>query len=256
MGSDKKPFWNSLAGILTGIAALVTALTTLYLALARDDPQKIPPKPTPSPLRSEKKTPSEPRTKWVLVGEDTFTAAQSKWPLFNSITLDGFKWFKAEIVSGKYRFEFETNKSASRIFDSPYGVSARYRWAADIRIVNFNSDHIVAGLGFGQFSGIGYRFVIVTSGYWGVHKSAGANHTSTKVIEWTNAGIDPKKWNRMEVEVDGENVRLLINSQVVGTYKDSNLNGGSVSIYVASSKDNAMAAVDVDNLEYYRKENY
>jgi hypothetical protein len=40
-------FWNTLPGVLTGIAAIVSAATGLYLATSTDNTKKPEPQPTP-----------------------------------------------------------------------------------------------------------------------------------------------------------------------------------------------------------------
>ena len=51
--AEKKSFWKTLPGILTGLAAVITAATGLYLALAPETKEPIPPLETRESIPTE-----------------------------------------------------------------------------------------------------------------------------------------------------------------------------------------------------------
>lgn len=50
MPEKKKSFWQTLPGILTGIAAVITAITGLYLVISPDNKKTVPSPPAPTGL--------------------------------------------------------------------------------------------------------------------------------------------------------------------------------------------------------------
>ncbi len=242
MSDEKKPFWRSLPGILTGIAAVITALTTFYVTIGNNAKHEESVDLTKQPTMQSSKS-LQNKNDWILEGEDVFIDEQTKWPIGSFKLADGFERFDVRVVGGKYRVDFE----------SPYGAAKKFRLAVDMKMVSFNSDHIMAGIHFGYSSRAGYLFNILTTGKWAVHKT---DAPDKPVIEWTNAGLNPKNWNRLDVEVDGIEVRLRINSKIVAEYTDNQMSGGIFGFYIASNDENGKAVIDFDNFEYYRKKDY
>ena len=65
MPERQTPFWTSVPGILTGLAAVLTAGTGLYVAVSRGGPAA-----TPTPVASDASTPARPET--ARTAEATF----------------------------------------------------------------------------------------------------------------------------------------------------------------------------------------
>ncbi len=59
MTEKEKSFWSSLPGVLTGIAAVITAITGLYVAISNNQPEPSPQQP-PVEKASPKPKPVEP----------------------------------------------------------------------------------------------------------------------------------------------------------------------------------------------------
>ena len=100
---DQKSFWTSLPGILTGIGAVIGAVTTLWLAL-HPTPKPPPVAPSETPSLTKTSIPSA----WSLAGEETFTTESPGWK-FGSFSTTEEPRFDLRIVDGKYRWDLEYN---------------------------------------------------------------------------------------------------------------------------------------------------
>jgi hypothetical protein len=129
MDSEKPSFWHTLPGMLTGIAAVISAITALLIAVVGNAPINSP------EILAEK---------WILIGDDAFIGKEPNWatgPIMDPKKTVG----SARQVSGIYRLDFETDESLSQTIEAPYGASFNFRLGIDIKIVESNSNHIGGG---------------------------------------------------------------------------------------------------------------
>ena len=248
----KKSFWTSLPGIFTGAAAIITAVTGLYIAIDRhgEQPSPIP----PSPLHSTASTTSVKSAtlpkEWPLVGEETFTEISPGW-LAGSYANEHLPRFDLNFVGGKYRWDMEFRNGREKTIDAPYGPATDFYLAVDVKFVAFTPGNITASLLFGRASKKYYGFRISSNKYFALERFDGTKHEI--IISYTPTSINPKESNRIAVAVEDQQIKLYINSKLVGAYKDSTFTGGKVGISVTGWQSGQSAVVDFDNFEFRRK---
>lgn len=87
MANQSSGFWSSLQGILTGLAAVITALTGLYLAVKEDVVSTVPAALPPAPIVTEA-TPAKPVSDKVNAFPITALREENKQPVKYSISKD------------------------------------------------------------------------------------------------------------------------------------------------------------------------
>ncbi len=242
----KRSFWTSLPGIFAGAAAILTAVTGLYIAIGRDGEPQLSIKP-PSPPSAVKSTslPNE----WPLILEETFTESPSRWSMGSYPDKNSAR-FDLKIVGGKYRWDVEFRQKWERWIEAPSGPATDFYLAVDVKFVAFASD-INAILLFGSASSKHYGFRISSNKFFELSRFDGTK--SEMIIDWTPISINPKESNRIAVAVRDQQIKLYINSKLLGAYKDSTFTGGKVGLGVGGWQPGVSMVVDFDNFEFRRK---
>ncbi|MEK6663873.1 MAG: hypothetical protein AABY73_08405 [Pseudomonadota bacterium] len=266
--TEKHAFWTSLPGVLTGAAAIITALTGLVIAMLYngDKPTKDTSEKTQSsraatsitsapssPVASAVKQPgiTPPPNDWPLIAEETFTMPSTAW-FQGKLSDEGFKRSEVSITSGKYRWDIELHKAWERVVESPHGPAVNFYLATDVRFVAFRPDQeFSASLLFGRASNRDYTFRISSNKYFSLMKFDGTANTT--IISWTPINIQPQESTRLAVAVDDKHIKLYINGKLVGTYQDPAFSGGKVGMGVSGYIAGSSGVVDFDNFEYRQK---
>lgn len=247
----KKSFWTSLSGILTGVAAIITAVTGLYIAINRNG--EPPPIPAPTLHPTATSTPVKSATlpkEWPLVGEETFTEISPGW-LEGSYANEYLSRFDLNFVGGKYRWDMEFRNGREKCIDAPYGPATDFYLAVDVKFVVLTPGNITASLLFGRASNKDYAFRISSNKKFGLERFDGTRHEM--IISYTPTSINPKESNRIAVAVEDRQITLYINSKFVGEYKDFTFTGGKVGISVTGWQPGQSTVIDFDNFEFRRK---
>lgn len=234
-------FWTTLPGVLTGIAGLIGAFTTLYIALH----------PVPAAHRDEAPTiPSN----WPPIAEGRFTNEGSEWAVGNFPEEPAIPRFELRLVDGIYRWEIESQSdTAARFVISAYPSAVNFTVAVDVRFTEVSLPASAALL-FGSSKDEQYNFSISSNGYFTLTVEHLINQSVTRAIDWTPIGVRfaPNAWNRMTLVVDGGLVRCYLNSQYLSEYRFSDFAGGKVGLEIQLSH-KASAVIDFDNFEFRRK---
>ena len=245
----KDSYWTSLPGILTGGAAIITAVTSLYIATSNSDNEKQPSSPPlkhPSPIMQKTLLPNE----WPLVDEETFFNNTSKWQK-GSFTDETTYRFDLDIVEGKYRWDVDFKSVWERRVVAPFGSATDFYLAVDVKFVDFTSRYVSASLLFGRVSNMDFAFRISPNQTYALNRFDGKGNNS--IINWSSISIKPKEFNRIAVSVENQKIMLYINSKLVGTYKDYTFTGGKVGLSVAGYQKGISTVIDFDNFEFRRK---
>jgi len=267
--TEKHAFWTSLPGVLTGAAAIITAITGLVIAMLYngDKPTKATPEKTQSSraatsVTSAPTSPIEPPAvkqpsnalrpnDWPLIAEETFTVPSTGW-YQGKFSDEGFKRSEVSITSGKYRWDLELHKAWERVVESPHGPAVNFYLAADVRFVAFRPEQeFSASLLFGRASNRDYTFRISSNKYFSLLKFDGT--TNTTIISWTPINIQPQESIRLAVAVDEKHIKLYINDKLVGAYQDPTFSGGKVGVGVSGYVADSVGVIDFDNFEYRLK---
>jgi hypothetical protein len=240
--TEKKSFWTSIPGILTGFAALITALTAGYIALNPGPKNTILPG-TPADLAPSAATVAPSPSDWSLMAEETFTKELSGWYIGNYPSEETPR-FDLRLVDGRYRWDLEFSKKWHRWIICPIGSAIDFSLAVDVKLTEHDADTSVSLI----FSAAGeehYRFNISANRYFGLTKLHAGKVQN--VIDWTPLATEyePKGWNRMSVVTDRQLIRLYLNSELLGEYRDIAFTGGKVGLGVAMYRKGA-AVVDFD----------
>lgn len=243
----KKSFWTSLPGILTGVAAIITAVSGLFIAIGyiSEPPTSISATLPPSAVTSTS-LPNE----WPLVVEETFSEIPSGWSM-GSYPSGDLARFDLSIVEGKYRWDMEFLNGVERWIEAPYGPATDFYLAVDVKFVAFVSGDITASLLFGRASNKDYGFHISSNKFFGLGRFDGEKNAL--IIDWTPISINPNESNRIAVVVEDQQIMLYLNSSLLGKYKDFTFTGGKMGLAVTGHQPEAIAVVDFDNLELRRK---
>lgn len=223
--------------------------------------------PSPASDRHESRIPDEPSAEttnvsidevsapdidefltWPLIADEAFTAGDGGW--YVGSYPDESTEFESRIVSGRYRWEMSTNKRWARHFGSPYAPAVDFFVAADVRFVGIDNGVASAGLVFRKTYSNDYSFRISSNGMFKV--VAWETNKCRTLIDWTTVPIDPEATNRIAVLAEGSEIRVFINSELVGRCEDRALTGGNVGLILGANEDTTVT-VDFDNFEYRRR---
>ena len=248
----KSSFWATLPGILTGIAALLTAVTGILIAtgyanrLASGDAATQ----SAGPPSSEAKHAPD-REEWPIVADETFSGGESGW--YTAKWEDDY-WSRAElaVVAGKYRWELESKRNAMRWQESPHGPAVDFQAAVDVAFRSGTpKKEFAGGIMFGKESDRYYAFQVNNLGSYRLSRSEGKE--TVNVINWTPVPAQTRDANRLAVTVDDQRIRLLINSQLVGDFRDPSFKGGKVGLTAVNFAAGSSQVIDFDNFEFRRK---
>ncbi len=239
-------FWKTLPGILTGLAAVITALGGLYVVLI--DRQESQPTVAQS-ARQEDPPPLQARpqdTEWTDLADVSFVNQPEEWE-FGRFPTAETPQMEMALLEGKYRWSMQTSDAFSgpswtRIFPLPYGPKVEFYAAIDVSIVE-SSAPVSASLVFGKRSNADYSFSITSNNLYSL--SHYDNGKIDRLVDWTS--FEARKTNRLAVEsVDGR-LTLSINSKIIGEQLwHQDFLGGGFALSV-SSRPNQSAVVDFDN---------
>jgi hypothetical protein len=248
--AEKKSFWTTLPGILTGIASVLAALTALYIALNPKHEGAISPGDRPASPPSAATKPQSP-SDWPLIAEETFTKQSLDWSI-GSFPNEQTPRFDLRIIDGKYRWDIEWSRAWSRWVMSPFGSAVNFNVAVDVKFTEFTSV-TAASLRFGSIGDKSYEFSISSNRYFGLTSRYDVNNLQM-ILDWTPITVefDPNVWNRMSVMVDEQLIRLYLNSELLGEYRDVGFPGGKVGLSVTLYQEGA-AVIDFDNFQFRRK---
>lgn len=250
---EKKLFWTTIPGILSGIALLITALTGLYLAL-HQVPQDTRTSGAPTTLAQTKTlSPSS----WPLIEDKPFTNEDSGW-IVGSFKMGRIQMPRCDIrvVDGIYRWDVKFTGNQSTFNPAPYVAAVNFKVAVDVKFTNFTND-MMSTLAFGVNGNERYIFYVSSKGFFGLFISNYPNK-NTLLIDETPIPItskfNPNKWNRMSVVVDEQLIRCYLNSHLLVEYRYDAFAGGKVGLGVgASTGQGGSAVLDFKNFEFRRK---
>jgi hypothetical protein len=239
--AEKRPsFWTTIPGTLTGLAAIITAVAGLYLTLHRSTqrPQQN------SPVPSLHVPTSMPPAEWPLIGSETFTEDSPGWYVGN-ITARNLTRADLRIVGGKYRWDMGFRKEGGRYVKAPYKSPVNFYVAVDVKMLDYEP---IKGAGI-YLGGIQNDVFLISS-----DKKFFFKPLYSKDQHWISGDIDvnPKDDNRLGALVNDSNIKLYINSKLVGEYRDDTFKGGRVGLVVTGGNGGSLV-VDFDNYEFRRK---
>lgn len=248
MSETKHSFWGSVPGILTGLAAVITASGTIYLATDRiggnDQGRVVDLSPPPHVARPFS------HTDWPSIATETFTGA-STWTVGSfsdeHVNLD------LRNVDGKYRWDLQLRGPWERWIESPYGPAVDFYVAVDARLIATTAQDPQISLLFGRASNQDYGFTISqepANTYFGLKRYDGTNNDM--VIAWMPTLINAEQTNRLAVLVENQTIKLFLNDSPVGEYRDPTFTGGKFGLAVAGQSEGS-AVVEFDNFEFRRK---
>jgi hypothetical protein len=178
--ADTKPFWTTMPGILTGVAAIIGAVATLYVALhpgaASQKPKSnITP---PPPLRSE----------WPIIAQEPFSRTDTSWPTGDYRT-EHLTRLDRRIVDGKYRVDFVAD-GWTGVWEYPnYPSALNFYVAADVRFVEFSEGKsMTAEVVFGLNGTEHYAFYITSDRKFALYKRVNDRSNHVTLIELAHTG--------------------------------------------------------------------
>jgi hypothetical protein len=245
-----KPFWTTLPGVLTGVAAILTALTGLYIAYQSDSKQEAPsagagvsPPPPPEPVPS--------KIEWPLVADETFSKKPLGWSI-GDFPSEETPRFNLRVVNGNYRWDIKFSESWNRWVISPISSLVNFNVGVDFKMVEI-TDVTTVELLFSSTTTERYGLGISSNHYFGLSKT-GADNTKELIIDWTPIAFDfnPGEWNSMNVLVDTQVIKFYLNSELLGEFRDPDFSGGQTGLSVALYEEGS-AVIDFDNFQVRRK---
>lgn len=245
MAEEKKHFLTTLPGILTGIAAVITAITGLYLASNSSNERSFPTNPINQPITEPSiATPLD----WPLIIDETFTNNSNGWN-HNNYPTEQTPRFDLRIINGRYRWDAEYTKNWQRHVYAPTGTFVNVNLGVDVKTIEYTPE-VAVSLIFGATESRQYAFTVSTNGQYNLSKIDGPDSAKKEIIGWTrfNEDFNPKKWNRLGVVVNNKTINLYVNSILVGRYEDNNYSGGKVGLGLDIFK-NGIAVIDFDNFQ-------
>jgi hypothetical protein len=239
MDDGKRSFWTSVPGILTGLAAVVAAIGTIYLGVIRDDKG-----------RGDAAVHTS-YTEWPSVGPEKFTDVPSPWTV-GSFSIESGR-LDLRVVEGKYRWDLLSTKPVTRWIESPHGSVLDFYAAADARLLASTAKDPQISLLFGKVANRDYSFTIARwpkGTFFDLTRFDGTKHE--ELITWTPAPIKLENVNRLAVLVENSTIKLFINSSLVGDYRDPSFTGGKIALAVGAYSGGSVV-VDFDNFELRRR---
>ena len=250
MDDDKRSFWTSVPGILTGLAAVSAAVSTIYLGATRENKGHGEVARTP-PLPSTVTSKPVAHTEWPSVGTETFTEGSSHWTV-GSFSSESER-LDLRIVEGKYRWDLLSQIPVTRSIEPQYGSVVDFYAAVDARLVASTAKDPHISLQFGKASNKNYAFTIArhpTGMYFGLSRFDGTK--PEELITWAHTPIKLEEVNRLAVLVENSTIKLFLNSSFVGDYRDPSFTGGKIGLAVTTFTGGSIV-VDFDNFELRRR---
>jgi hypothetical protein len=253
---EKKSFWATVPGILTGIGTVIAALTGLYIAL--HPTPNVAPSSGSAPLSISPPARNLSPSTWPLIAEDTFTKESSGWTI-GSFPKEETPRFELRVVDGRYRWDvtFSRQWRSGRVY-APYGAMVNFEASIDVKIID-NTDLILATLHIGEAVDQIYSFNVSSNGQFSLTKvNPSGKELEIDLIGWTPISFksgdkfQPNIWNRMMIVAEDQLIKLYVNSELQGEYRDITFRGGKVGLSV-NMFEKGSAVIDFDNLELRRK---
>ena len=248
----KHSFWTSASGILTGIAAIITAVTGLIIAFSsmdnREPATSIKQHETPYISGVLRANPSD----WPIIYDETFSLNQNGWNI-GEFTAKTTPKFDLRVVDGNYRWDVSYSTSRRRHILAPTGTVINFSLGVDVKVKNYTPDAAFSLIFCATESSL-YSFNVSTNGKYNLAKIDTEDMSASSIISWSlfNADFNPKEWNRIGIIVNEQIIKFYINSKLVGEYKETDLSGGKVGLGL-SLYQKGVAVVDFDNYQLRRK---
>ena len=255
MNNPKQSFWHTAPGLLTATAALITALTGAYLAVASGKPNPDPLVPTadssaPKPASDTKSSKDAVWTQWDMIASDDFEQA-SAWPDRSYTPDNRYKRFVVGRLQGKYKMELSTDTDWWGYPSAPYGAATDFHAAVDASIAESTfGKRVLVGIVFGLVEGSAYYVVLRSDGDLELTRQEGDQNLLLHRPIPTQ--VDPRVGVRLGVVVEGDLIQVLANGKFVTEVRDPRYRGGQVSL-VTGTAEAADVVTTFDNFEFRRK---
>jgi hypothetical protein len=259
VSDDKGSFWKTVPGILTGLAAVIGAVGTIYIAtLGQDKRRSEPPAPVGQSTAAVRTKPGmeASHTEWPLVASDTFTSPSScTWKLgsFSAQFSAQNSHLDTRILEGKYRTEFRGTNA--QYIEAPYPAAVDFYAAVDVQLVE---SKVIRGnpevsLVFGRAFGKDYSFTVSqhpSGNFFTFGRYDGA--VTQPILETKYTSIQLDKLNRIAVLVEAQLIKVFLNSDEVVAYRDPSFAGGAIGLSIGFNGSGSVI-VDFDNFVFRRK---
>lgn len=269
MPDEKQPFWSSMPGILSGIAAVLTALTGLFIVFNKDTTQNnYPNRPIDSANvssqfhstvpanNSQENLAGEavdqfPQKSWPIIAFEKFEVPNPKWWI-DKLNDPSFFWNEAKIYNGAYRWHINfASRYRWQYIYPDFEPAVNFYLACDVKFIECDSTKGL-GLMFGLNQNKYYFFVIWSANSYGIIKWDGSN--IKEIIPYTSMEIDLNKTHHLVVISDNLFLKFYVDSRFAGEVKDETFSGGKVGV-VSYGWNSGVSIADFDNFEYRRKPN-
>jgi hypothetical protein len=252
---DKRDFWATLPGMLTGIAAILSALTGVYLAVRNDDsPDSRPNTEVVSQPTDGSREPAVHTiasiSEWPISASDTFSEAASQWPRGN-FPEGALKRFELSVNGDTYRWEIETQNVLSKSITAPFGFVKDFFASVDVVVRQHSVEPIDVGLIFGAAEGGDFRLLLKSPGSIAVSRATGTT-INDLLVNWTPIEAPLNQRNKVAVLVDAGRMSFYVNGKEVATHRDERYVGGSLGLSVGLYSAGT-AAIEFDNFELRRR---
>jgi hypothetical protein len=252
---DKRDFWTTLPGMLTGVAAILSALTGVYLAVRDDDSTgsrpdtEVASQPTGGAREPAVRTIAS-ISEWPVIVSDTFSDAASQWPRGN-FPEGALKRFELSVSGGTYRWNIETQDALSKSINAPFGFVKDFFVSVDVVVRQHSVEPIDVGLIFGAAAGSDFRLLFKSPGSIGVSRATGTT-INDLLVNWTPIDAPMNQRNKVAVLIDGGRMSFYVNDKEVASHSDDRYVGGSLGLSVGLYSAGT-AAIEFDNFELRRR---
>jgi hypothetical protein len=260
-----KQFWSSVPGILTGVAALITAVGTIYLSLNRPQPEPNPatggqpprvgadvegPSPTTGPPSAETDSRlAKAVSNWELTRE-TFSDSSSKWWVGSESDEGGA--YELALVGGRLRWNTAFRKGWERQQWVPYGPVTDFYAAVDFILVQGSGNDVDVGLAFGGTGTTHYVFRVISNNTFDLTLfKDNVNDSVFRAIPIPTQ-VSFQRSNRVGLLVDNGHMAFYVNGKLLGEYPADAYKGGQVGLTVGANAA-GMVVVDFGNFELRRR---
>jgi hypothetical protein len=252
---DKRDFWATLPGMLTGVAAILSALTGVYLAVRDDDSPgsrrdtEVVSQPTGG-LREPAVRTIASISGWPVGASETFSDTASQWPR-GDFPAGALKRFELSVTGGTYRWDIETDSALSKSINAPLGFAKDFFASVDVVVRQHSAEPIDVGLIFGAAAGGDFRLLLKSPGTVGVSRATGTA-ANDLLVSWTPLDAPINQRNKMAVLVDAGRMSFYVNDKEVASHRDERYAGGSLGLSVGLYSAGT-AAIEFDNIELRRR---
>jgi hypothetical protein len=252
---DKRDFWATLPGMLTGVAAILSALTGVYLAVRSDNSATTQPASEVVPQPSGGTRDPAVRTiasisEWPVGASETFSDAAAPWPRGN-FPEGALTRFELSVSAGTYRWDIETQNALSKSINAPFGFVKDFFASVDVVVRQHSVEPIDIGLIFGAAEGSDFRLLLKSPGSVGVSRAKGTA-VNDLLVNWSPTGAPLNQRNKVAVLVDGGRMSFYVNDKEIANHRDERYAGGNLGLSVGLYSAGA-AIIEFDNFELRRR---